>query len=188
MVTELIVDGIHLHPAIVQMILKLKGVEKMLLVTDAMRAKCLGDGTYDLGGQDVIVKEGVAMLADGTLAGSTLKMSAALQNIMRFTQCSLFDTLKMTSENPAKLLGIFDKKGSIAIQKSADLVVLDEHHNVCFNGVRWANSFIVKTKFISRSFLIFVFAASLFDIIVIAYFSRKPCQMNTITRRNSQVH
>lgn len=128
--TELIVDGVHLHPAIVQLILKLKNKEKMLLVTDAMRAKCLGDGTYDLGGQSVIVKEGIAMLGDGTLAGSTLKMHAAVQNMMRFTQCGLEDALMMASENPAKVLGIFDKKGSIKIGKDADLVVLDEHFDV----------------------------------------------------------
>ncbi len=134
--TELIVDGIHIHPAIVQLILKLKSKEKMLLVTDAMRAKCLGDGTYDLGGQNVIVKEGVATLADGTLAGSTLKMPAAIQNIVRFTQCSLFDAFKMASENPAKVLGIFDRKGSITVGKEADLVVLDEHFAVVLTVCR----------------------------------------------------
>jgi len=128
--TELIVDGVHLHPAIVQFILKLKTKEKMILVTDAMRAKCLGDGVYDLGGQDVAVKDGVATLPDGTLAGSTLKMSVAIQNMLRFTQCSLWDVLKMASENPAKALGIFHKKGSISVGKDADVVVLDEKFNV----------------------------------------------------------
>ncbi len=128
--TEIIVDGHHLHPAIVQLILKLKSKDKILLVTDAMRAKCLGDGTYDLGGQNVLVKEGVAMLADGTLAGSTLKMPAAIQNIMRIALCDFADACKMASENPARALGIFDKKGSIAIGKDADLVVLDELLNV----------------------------------------------------------
>lgn len=137
--TELIVDGVHLHPAMVQFILKLKTKEKMVLVTDAMRAKCLGNGIYDLGGQDVAVKEGVATLLDGTLAGSTLKMPAAIQNMIRFTQCSLLDALKMASENPAKALGIFHKKGSIAVGKDADLVVLDEKFNIvmtlCNGGV-----------------------------------------------------
>lgn len=128
--TELIVDGIHLHPAIVQLILKLKTKDKMLLVTDAMRAKCLGDGHYDLGGQNVIVKEGVATLEDGTLAGSTLKMQAAIQQMIRFTQCALEDVLMMASQNPAMMLGVFDKKGSIKLGKDADLVVLDEHLNV----------------------------------------------------------
>lgn len=128
--TELIVDGVHLHPAMVQFILKLKTKEKMILVTDAMRAKCLGDGMYDLGGQDVVVKEGVATLSDGTLAGSALKMSVAIQNMLRFTPCSLWDVLQMTSANPAKALGIFHKKGSIAVGKDADVVVLDEKLNV----------------------------------------------------------
>ncbi|MCD6039064.1 MAG: nagA [Gammaproteobacteria bacterium] len=128
--TELIVDGVHLHPAIVQLILKLKTKEKMIVATDAMRATCLGDGIYDLGGQNVKVKEGVATLAEGTLAGSTLTMPAAIKNLMRFTQCSLFDALKMATENPAKMLGIFHEQGSIALGKKADLVVLDEELNV----------------------------------------------------------
>lgn len=123
---ELIVDGVHLHPAIVQLALKLKGIEKLVLVTDAMRAKCLRDGVYDLGGQSVDVKNGVASLVDGTLAGSTLKMSDAVNNMLQFTECRLSDVVKMVSENPAKSLGIFNKKGSIAVNKDADLVVLDE--------------------------------------------------------------
>lgn len=128
--TELIVDGVHLHPAIVQLILKLKGKEKIILVTDAMRAKCLTDGCYELGGQAVEVKQGVAKLPDGTLAGSVLKLPTAIRNMMHFTHCNLFDAVKMASENPAKALGIFDKKGSIALQKDADLVILDDQWNV----------------------------------------------------------
>jgi len=128
--TELIVDGVHLHPAIVDCILKLKGIDKMILVTDAMRAKCLGEGVYDLGGQSVKVTAGVATVSEGVLAGSTLKMPTAIQNMIRFTKCSLFDAVKMASENPAKTLGIFDKKGSIAVGKDADLVVLDQDYHV----------------------------------------------------------
>lgn len=128
--TELIVDGVHLHPAIVKLILKMKGMEKMVLVTDAMRATCLHNGVYDLGGQQVIVKENTATLSDGTLAGSVLRMPQAIKNMLQFTGCDLLDAVKMASENPAKVLGIFDKKGSIAIGKDADLVVVDEHFNV----------------------------------------------------------
>jgi N-acetylglucosamine-6-phosphate deacetylase len=123
---ELIVDGFHLHPAIVQLALKLKGKEKIVLVTDAMRAKCLQDGCYDLGGQDVYVKKGRAQLADGTLAGSVLRMPSAVQNMLSFTGCELQDALKMAAENPAKILNVFHKKGSIAEKKDADLVVLNE--------------------------------------------------------------
>lgn len=134
--TELIVDGVHLHPAIVQLILKLKTKDKMILVTDAMRAKCLTDGQYDLGGQSVTVKKGEARLADGTLAGSTLKMPNAIHNMLRFTQCTLEDAITMASENPARLLRIYDKKGSIAVGKDADFVVLDEDLNVVMTVCR----------------------------------------------------
>lgn len=127
---ELIVDGVHLHPAIVQLALKTKGKEKLILVTDSMRAKCLSDGLYDLGGQKVEVKHHIARLEDGTLAGSTLKMSSAVQNMLRFTECNLSDVIQLASENPAKMLNIFQNKGSIAPQKDADLVVLDDAFNV----------------------------------------------------------
>ncbi|EKD54704.1 MAG: hypothetical protein ACD_60C00057G0029 [uncultured bacterium] len=128
--TELIVDGVHLHPAIVELIFKIKNKEKIILVTDAMRAKCLADDTYELGGQTIHVKNQIAKLPDGTLAGSTLKMFTALKNMIQFTQCSFFDAIKCASENPAKMLNIFDKKGSIAAGKDADLVVLDDQLNV----------------------------------------------------------
>jgi N-acetylglucosamine-6-phosphate deacetylase len=127
---ELIVDGVHLHPAIVDLVCKIKNKNKIALITDAMRAKCLHDGSYDLGGQTVFVKNGQAQLADGTLAGSTLTMPSALQNILAFTQCSLHDAIKMTSANPAKALGLFQQNGSIAVNKHADLVVLDDALNV----------------------------------------------------------
>ncbi|MBV8802282.1 MAG: N-acetylglucosamine-6-phosphate deacetylase [Gammaproteobacteria bacterium] len=127
--TELIVDGIHLHPAIVKLALNLKGIEQLVLVTDAMRAKCLGNGSYDLGGQEVHVKEGVATLANGTLAGSTLKMPDAIRKMISFTHCDFYDAVRMASENPAKVLRVFEKKGSIAVGKDADLVVLD--NNFC---------------------------------------------------------
>jgi N-acetylglucosamine-6-phosphate deacetylase len=123
---ELIVDGFHLHPAIVRLALKLKGKEKIVLVTDAMRAKCLQGGCYDLGGQAVYLKKGRAQLADGTLAGSVLRMPSAVQNMLDFTGCELQDALKMAAENPAKISNVFHRKGSIAAKKDADLVVLNE--------------------------------------------------------------
>ncbi len=127
---ELIVDGEHLHPAIVLLALKIKGTEKIILVTDAMRAKCLSDGIYDLGGQEVSVKNSIATLSNGTLAGSTLTMFAAIKNMLQFTDCSMTDIVKFTAENPAKMLNIFQRTGSIAKNKDADLVVLDDQLNV----------------------------------------------------------
>jgi len=127
---ELIVDGIHVHPAIVKLAFQLKGRDRLVLITDAMRAKHLGDGSFELGGQQVTVKDGEARLANGSLAGSVLKMNVAVKNMLSYTGCGLEDAVKMTSENPAKELGIFDRKGSIAEGKDADLVVLDENYQV----------------------------------------------------------
>ncbi len=84
----------HLHPAIVELALRVKGKDRIILVTDAMRAKCMADGCYDLGGQTVHVKQGEAQLADGTLAGSVLRMSSAIRNFLEFTGCDLIDAVK----------------------------------------------------------------------------------------------
>lgn len=142
---ELILDGNHLHSAVVKLAFKLKGVEKIVLVTDSMRAKCLEDGTYDLGGQAVIVNKNRATLKNGTLAGSVLKMHSAFQNLLEFTGCSMNDAIKMTSANPAKALGIFSKTGSIAVNKAADLVVLDDKLNVVFTMREGKNIFSVHS-------------------------------------------
>jgi N-acetylglucosamine-6-phosphate deacetylase len=123
---ELIADGKHAHPAMCELALQVKGKDRLLLVTDAMRAKCMGDGCYELGGQTVTVKAGKATLADGTLAGSVLRMSDAIKNIIKFTHCSLADAITMASMNPARQLKIADHKGSIDIGKDADLVVLSQ--------------------------------------------------------------
>lgn len=122
---ELIVDGVHLHPAMCDLALQVKGKDKVLLVTDAMRAKCMGDGQYELGGQQVTVTGHKATLSNGVLAGSTLTMSQAIKNLVVFTGCALADAIYMASYVPAKLLGLAGTKGSIAIEKDADLVVLN---------------------------------------------------------------
>ncbi|RFU63276.1 N-acetylglucosamine-6-phosphate deacetylase [Bacillus sp. V59.32b] len=128
--TELIADGIHVRPEMVKLVYNQKGPGGLLLITDAMRAKCLKNGTYDLGGQDVIVRDDKAFLHDGTLAGSILKMDQAVKNMLSFTDCSLESVIEMASVNPAKQLNVFDHKGSIAEGKDADLVILDENHDV----------------------------------------------------------
>ncbi|ERI05964.1 N-acetylglucosamine-6-phosphate deacetylase [Aneurinibacillus aneurinilyticus] len=130
LLAELIVDGMHVHPEMVKLVYQQKGRSGLILITDAMRAKCLGEGTYELGGQEVIVQNGRALLADGTLAGSIVKMKDAATNAMRFSGCTLEDIVHMTAVNPAKQLGLFASKGSIAQGKDADLVVLDKEHEV----------------------------------------------------------
>ncbi|WP_370314430.1 N-acetylglucosamine-6-phosphate deacetylase [Guptibacillus hwajinpoensis] len=118
--TEVIADGYHVRPEMIKLAYFQKSDAGMILITDAMRAKCLKNGRYDLGGQDVEVKDGKALLDNGTLAGSVLKMKDALANIQAFTGCTLENAIKMASENPAKQLGVFDRKGSLAVGKDAD--------------------------------------------------------------------
>lgn len=127
---EVIVDGVHVSPEMVKLTYQVKGREGLILVTDSMRAKCLGNGVYHLGGQEVYVNETTAVLHDGTLAGSVLKMKDAMLNMLSFSGCSLEDIIYMTAINPAKQLHIYDRKGSIDVGKDADLVVLDENHEV----------------------------------------------------------
>lgn len=129
---EMIVDGVHVHPKMVKLAYEQKHDDGLILVTDAMRAKCLANGTYDLGGQDVHVKDGRATLADGTLAGSILKLGQAVKNMIEFTGCSLKETIQMASVNPAVQLNIFERKGSIEVGKDADIVILDDQLNVYY--------------------------------------------------------
>lgn len=97
---EVISDGIHLHPDIVRLMMRCKGKDGTVAITDAMEAAGMPDGKYQLGGQDVFVKEGAARLADGTLAGSTLTMIRAFQNLIRFG-ASPEDAAAMTTRTPA---------------------------------------------------------------------------------------
>ena len=133
---ELIVDGIHVCPEMVQFTYMNKK-DKLILVTDAMRAKCLDNGEYDLGGQSVLVKDGTAVLQNGALAGSVLKLGDAVKNVLNFCEgSSLEDTIRMASANPAIQLNMYDRKGSIRAGKDADLVVLDQHYDVMMTFCR----------------------------------------------------
>ena len=124
--TEMIVDGIHLNPVVVDTTFKIKGVDKVIAITDSMRAKGLPDGEYEFGGQTVYKKGSEARLASGALAGSVAEMDFCLRNIKEFTGCSMRDIMKMSSENSAKHLNIYDRKGSIEIGKDADIVIVND--------------------------------------------------------------
>ena len=120
---EIIPDGIHSSKEMVEFAYRMKGPERLTVITDAMRAKGLADGEYELGGQAVYVKDGAARLATGNLAGSVLTMDQALRNIIAFTGCSLEQAVQMTSVNQAEEFGL-TQKGRLEQGKDADFVVL----------------------------------------------------------------
>lgn len=129
---EIIADGIHLSPEMLQIVYDNMGSERLILITDAMRAKCLQAGNYELGGQPVTVSETQAVLEDGTLAGSILKMNDGAKNMLKLTHVKIENIMEMASVNPAKQIGIYDKKGSIAIGKDADLLLIDNDLSICY--------------------------------------------------------
>ena len=122
---ELICDGKHIVPDMVKLACKIRGYDGIELITDSMRAKGMPEGKSELGGQVVIVKDGMAKLEDGTIAGSILTYIQAFKNVMEFTGASVEDAVKMTSGNQAKEFGL-DSKGAIAVGKDADMVVLND--------------------------------------------------------------
>ena len=128
---EMICDGRHLHPGSVRLLIKTKGLDKVVAITDSIMAAGLPDGKYHLGVNEVVVEDGDAKLADtGVRAGSTLTQDAALRNLLAFTGRPMEELLPALTENPARLIGVFDRKGSIADGKDADLMVLDEDNHV----------------------------------------------------------
>lgn len=133
---ELIADGIHVAPEMLELIYANMGSERLILITDAMRAKCLHAGDYELGGQPVTVTSDRAVLKDGTLAGSILKMYQGAQQMMQIKRVTIEDIMEMTSANPAKQLGIFDRKGSIREGKDADLLLVDDDLNIKYTICR----------------------------------------------------
>lgn len=130
---QAIVDHVHLHPATVRLMHRLKGPGGMVLITDALQAMGLGDGEYSFGGHAVTVRDGVARLADGTLASSTVTMNGALRNTVGIG-IPLVDAVTMAATTPADLLGL-PHKGRIAVGADADLVLLDEEYRVCWTMI-----------------------------------------------------
>ena len=127
---EAICDGRHLHPGTVRLLLKVKGLDKVVAITDSIMAAGLPDGRYKLGVNDVIVEDGDAKLENGVRAGSTLTQNVALKNLLAFTGKRLEEILPLLSENPARLIKVYDKKGSIADGKDADIVLLDAENDI----------------------------------------------------------
>lgn len=126
---EIICDNIHVNPQLYQFVLNNKGKDKVILITDCMRAGCMADGKYDLGGQDVFVKDGAARLSTGNLAGSVLNLNKAVYNFIKNTNLSINEAINLASLNPAKSINMDKTKGSLDINKDADIALFDDEIN-----------------------------------------------------------
>ena len=124
---DIIADLVHTHPSVLELVQSVKK-EKLMLITDAMRAGCMKCGTYDLGGRKVEVSDGKAVLEDGTLAGSVLKMNEALANMSKHTSMDMADIINSATKIPAQKLGI--RKGELKEGYDADIVIFDEKFSI----------------------------------------------------------
>jgi len=127
---ELICDSIHVHPAAMGLLTRVKGSKKVVLVTDAIRAAGMPDGEYALGKQHVIVKDGISKTKSGDLAGSTLTMDRAVRNMVKLVKLPLRTAIKMATINPAVAINVDKNKGSLEPGKDADIVIIDDDVNV----------------------------------------------------------
>ena len=142
---EVICDGLHIHPDMVKLAYLAKGKDKLVLITDSMEATNNGDGNYFIAGMSVTVSNGKAVTSDGAIAGSLLSLFDGVTNLCKFSGAEYADAVLCATKNPAELLGVFDKIGSIDEGKSADLLVIDsaevnENHcpvleKVCIGGI-----------------------------------------------------
>ena len=126
---EIICDGIHLHPSVIRSVFRLFGDDRVILISDAMRATGMADGEYELGGQPVIKKGRRAALADGTIAGSATNLYDCMRNAVSFG-VPLFSAVKAATRNPAKSIGAQDSIGSLAPGARADIVLADKELNL----------------------------------------------------------
>ncbi|MBU5231839.1 N-acetylglucosamine-6-phosphate deacetylase [Agathobacter rectalis] len=122
---ELICDGVHIHPSVIRATFAMFGAERMILISDSMRATGLEDGEYTLGGQPVTVRGNLATLHDGTIAGSATNLMDCMRFAVNEAGISLEEAIMCATANPAKEINIFDEAGSISVGKKADFVLLN---------------------------------------------------------------
>ena len=123
---EMICDGYHIHPSAIRAAFRMFGPERVILISDSMRAAGMENGTYELGGQEVTVKDRKAVLKDGTLAGSATNLYGCMCKAVEFG-IPLEQAIMAATANPARSIGIFDRVGSIRIGKQADLLLASEN-------------------------------------------------------------
>ncbi len=127
---QLIADGVHVHPEMLKLTLKLKGVENIVLITDSMASLGLPDGRYIYDGWEYESKAGACRYKDGTLIGTSLPLNKMAKRMMDYCGLDISEALQMITVNPARVLGVGAKKGSIEEGKDADLVIMDKAFNV----------------------------------------------------------
>ncbi len=127
---ELIADTLHVHPAVMQLLLKLKGASGIILVSDSIRAGGMHEGEYEFADQKIFMKDKRAFLADGTLAGSTLTLNLAIRNMVEAAGAKVTEAVRMASLNAVKVLNLDHKKGILAVGKDADIAVLNSDYSV----------------------------------------------------------
>jgi len=127
---ELISDNIHVHPAAMKLLIRTKGTNKVVLVTDAAQAAGMPDGEYKVGKKDVVVRNGVCRLESGELAGSTITMDGAVRNVMKSVGLPLKTAIEMATINPAVTINVDKDKGSLEPGKDADIIIIDKEVNV----------------------------------------------------------
>jgi N-acetylglucosamine-6-phosphate deacetylase len=120
---DIIADGIHIHPSVVDLFIRAKGLGRAILITDAISATGMPEGRYDLGGLEVEVRNQRCEY-NGRLAGSVLTLERAIRNVMSFAKLNLQDALRMATLNPALLIGLSEQRGSLRPGSRADIVVL----------------------------------------------------------------
>ena len=126
---ELIADTFHVSAHLYSLVTRMKG-DKLVLITDCTRAGGLADGEYTLGGQPIFVKGIECRLADGTIAGSVLKLNNAVRNLLDYTDLPVWEAVNAASLNPARRIGVDDRKGSLETGKDADIAIVNENFDV----------------------------------------------------------
>ena len=140
-VVELIADNVHVNAVVQRIVHKIKNRNEIILITDSLRSCGLGNGVYELGGQKVFVNGEVATLEDGTIAASVATMNKVVKNFKINTKINIAEAVEFVTKNPAIELKIYDQSGSLAVNKSADIIILDDDFNIKVAFVNGNKSF-----------------------------------------------
>jgi N-acetylglucosamine-6-phosphate deacetylase len=123
---QVIADGVHIHPAMIKLAVRAKGISRIIMITDSTRGTGLEDGVYDYHGEKFTVTDGIARTDEGGLSGSTLMLDQALRNMIKFTGLSLNEVLPMATSVPAEAMGWSERRGILKPGADADITILDD--------------------------------------------------------------